>query len=654
MRRLSAPFALAYGLLLLGIQPAQGLTIYRIGGADQPPPDLDAPYDFVQIPWAEVDEGLHGRTQFLDIRPEYIAPQQLDPEASLTPILESLGGKIDRLDPRSWDAYEQKVRNLADGDATTVHIGNSLDWAWVFNHKEHRWIRPSATWLFDLGGAFSVHRIRFFTRPQFRFDRPVRNFLIGLGVDEAAQVEGEEVSLGPCPWCSSDPLVLDFDIIYRNPENNQAVIDLELTPRVVDSILLQAFPNNQGIWEIAEFEIYGSGFVANAQYLANIIDLGAPAVLGPLSWAGRQAPATNIDLRVRSGDDADPNVYWRATFRGRETTRFDGSGQPLDRAAYQALASGERAGTTYDAENWTFWSAPAHFAAQQASIPGDRLRRFVQVQAHFRSTPRAASRLDYIQFAVSRTPAVARAMAEIAPIVAAAGVPTLFTYTLRPTIGSSEQGFDRLVVESPGQMAGVEAVRLSGQDLDFAVARLDCSGFAVTFPRLDLNRTEELLEVDFSARIFRFGTVFSSRLSDSRRPYEIAQTVEAGDADPSTGGHTLQVDLTDLDQPPIGALTVRPQVFTPNGDGVNDALQINYDLANLAGAVPVVLRISDLTGRHHRLIYRGAAASGSFAAEWDGRGTRGTLLPPGLYLLQLEVRTDQRTDRRQRLVSLVY
>ncbi|NKB71411.1 MAG: hypothetical protein GKR89_30430 [Candidatus Latescibacteria bacterium] len=654
MRHISTPLILAYGLIILGTQTTLALTIYRIGGADQPPPELDARFDFIQIPWAEISADRHGQTQFLEIKPDHVAPQQLDPTVNLTPILENLGGELARLGGNNWEFYRPRAGELADGDPTTAHIGGLYGWWRVFDHIDHRWVRWTSTFLFDLGGTFSVHRIRFAPRSQFRFDRPVRNFLVALGVEEPAAVELEHARLGPCPWCTNKPLVRDFDIIHRNPGNNQAVIDLQITPREVNSVLLQAFANPQGVWEIAEFEIYGSGFVARSAYSSNIIDLGAPAILGPLSWGGRQVPDTSIDLRVRRGDDDDPNTYWRATFRGAETTRFDNSGQPLDRAAYQTLASGERAGTTYDAENWSFWSAPTPFAARQAAVPGDRPRRFVQIQADFRSIPQAASQLGYIQFAVSHAPAVGRAVAEIAPVVAPAGVPTRFTYILKPTFTNVEQGFDRLTVESPGLIMGVEAVRLSGQDLDFAVVHLDSSGFAVKFPRLDVNRTDELLEVDFSARIFRFGTVFSSRLADSTRPHELAQPVEAGDADPLGQGRSLQVDLTDLDQPPIADLAATPQAFTPNGDGINDLLQITYNLVNLAGVVPVALDAYDLSGRRRAPVYQGTATSGAASTQWNGRDVQGNRLPPGLYLLQLEVHTDQRTHRRQHLISLVY
>lgn len=84
-------------LLLLGLcpsSPVQGLTIYRIGGADQPPPALDVAYEFVQIPWSAVAGTARGQTQSLQLQAEYIEPKQLDASVNIIPSLVENGGLI--------------------------------------------------------------------------------------------------------------------------------------------------------------------------------------------------------------------------------------------------------------------------------------------------------------------------------------------------------------------------------------------------------------------------------------------------------------------------------------------------------------------------------------------------------------------------------
>jgi flagellar hook assembly protein FlgD len=46
--------------------------------------------------------------------------------------------------------------------------------------------------------------------------------------------------------------------------------------------------------------------------------------------------------------------------------------------------------------------------------------------------------------------------------------------------------------------------------------------------------------------------------------------------------------------------------------------------------------------------------SGSFLRLWDGRATDGKLVPPGMYLYQVQVESDDGTHARQGVVSVVY
>ena len=95
-------------------------------------------------------------------------------------------------------------------------------------------------------------------------------------------------------------------------------------------------------------------------------------------------------------------------------------------------------------------------------------------------------------------------------------------------------------------------------------------------------------------------------------------------------------------------------MFTPNGDGVNDELQIEYELLNLLGAVPVALDLYDLSGRRLGEVYRGTAQSGRFRLEWDGVLASGERVGPGCYLLRLKVTSDRGVEILQRVIALAY
>ena len=95
-------------------------------------------------------------------------------------------------------------------------------------------------------------------------------------------------------------------------------------------------------------------------------------------------------------------------------------------------------------------------------------------------------------------------------------------------------------------------------------------------------------------------------------------------------------------------------VLTPNGDGVNDAVVIEYDLLNLVGDVPATVEVYDLSGRKLGSVPAAGVESGRFTTEWNGRDEEGKVLPPGMYILRLQIEADRGTDSVERIVSLVY
>ena len=82
-----------------------------------------------------------------------------------------------------------------------------------------------------------------------------------------------------------------------------------------------------------------------------------------------------------------------------------------------------------------------------------------------------------------------------------------------------------------------------------------------------------------------------------------------------------------------------PEVFTPNGDGVNDEVVFSYKLREVATARPVSLRIYNLAGQVVHVLPTTSAKSGAFEYAWDGRNAQGQALPPGTYLYELTLET---------------
>ena len=629
------------GVLFLASGEASALTIYRIGGESVPQPELDVPFDFVQLSWSGVDEKRHGSAELLRLDPDFIVPQQMDSTVNLTPLLEERDGSISILTWTGYIPYQSQEEPIFDGDSTTAYLGDG-DWGGDYGVIKNKVI------IFDLGGVFNLQRVHLYPRERFKNERFIENFIIGINDGDPLKDGFREYSVG---WRGA---VVDFDVVREFKGNTESDIDLPMPEEPIRRILFEAPANVRGIWEIAEFEIYGNGYAPEARYVSNIIDLGGAASLGGLNWVGKTDPGAAVALTMRSGDDDGPNVYWRYTFRGDEISRFDEKGKGLTLANYEKLNKGQKAGITHDTENWDFWSPAYDFGLESGELEGNKPRRFLQFRADFESTRESSGRLDYLEFAVSLPPVASEVVAEIEPTESGAGEVTPFSYRLLPRFQADDLGFDTIEIETPVRAEGVDGVRIGGMEVAFEELWREADGFAVRIPRVDLQSTDELIEVDFRSAIFEFGTVFGGRVADSERPHEVHQAVTPGDADPQLDGNRLSVALTEVGQKAIHAVRFGSSVLTPNGDGVNDGLEIEYDLLNLHGQVPVVIDLFDLSGRRVAEVYRGVAASGRFFVGWDGRNGSEELLPPGLYLLRLEVETDEGIDTRNQIISLAY
>lgn len=639
--------AVWFGLWLLMGGPLDALTIYRLGGSDLPAPELAAiaGVEFVQLAWADIAEDRHGQTNLIEVTPNHIAPRQLDPAVNLTPLLPQPDflGEILYLTWIGWGGPDVDDWFIWDEDPTTAYLG---DGHFAQHGPRHKSL------IFDLGGLFFLERIKFYPRERHLHDRFVESFTIGISDGDPLKDPHRELQAGVGGFGRGS--VVAFDVLYDIRENADPIIELALPAKPVQKVLFRAPENTRGIWELAELELYGAGFAPFAGYQSNVIDLGRAVSLGELNWSGAVEPGARVALTMRSGDTPAPNIYWRFTFRGDEQSRFDTEGRMLTRKAYNRLNKGERAGITPDTQQWEAWSQAYDFAARTAAMQANRPRRYVQLRADFESLKEAGGRLNYVQFSVSDPPVVTQVLAEIAPAQVKAGEVTAFTYAVLPQFEEDDLGFDTLEIETSAQVMDIDAVRISEMEVSFDVLRSDAEGFALRIPRMDLQRTEELIEVDFQAEVFKFGTMFTGRVSDSERPFEVRQRLTAGDADPLVESNALSVGLVEVKHKAANALKLASPVFTPNGDAVHDKLQIEYELLNLLGAVPVALDLYDLSGRHLGAVYRGTAQSGRFRLQWDGVLANGKRVGPGCYLLRLRVTSDQGEEILQRVIALAY
>ena len=132
------------------------------------------------------------------------------------------------------------------------------------------------------------------------------------------------------------------------------------------------------------------------------------------------------------------------------------------------------------------------------------------------------------------------------------------------------------------------------------------------------------------------------------------QRVDPGEATRLVASQTFTVLALEGTDVLIDFRIARP-ILSPNGDGVNDDLEVAFSVARVSADREVRLAIFDLSGRRVReVVERRGELRGQYAMIWDGRDEAGTVVAPGIYLARVEVETDSGSANRTSLQRPVY
>ena len=317
-------------------------------------------------------------------------------------------------------------------------------------------------------------------------------------------------------------------------------------------------------------------------------------------------------------------------------------------------------------ENWSFWSATYDISAGESRegsaawtdgtpllSPGPS--RYIQFEIVLTAASDRTPVLHELSLLFSEAPSASQIIGEIWPVEVDGFEPHAFTYVVKPVLRDGNRGFDRLEILTGGPASGVSAVRVGGEEvMDRFPPEVLEDRIILSFDRLeDPGRdNEKRIEVEFRARVLRFGAEFSGWVYDSREP-DLKQSVTPGDATVRFVGDGLSV-RTPTGGGLLQRLDISPPVFTPNGDGVNDEALLSFDLRDLTEERPVEVRILTLDGRLVRRLPEASTASGHFIHRWDGLDEAGRLAPPGLYLAQVRLESDEGRRTATGLLSLAY
>jgi hypothetical protein len=448
---------------------------------------------------------------------------------------------------------------------------------------------------------------------------------------------------------------------------------------------------------VADFELYGEGAPKRAIYKTKIAPLGPEQNFGRLFFAATPMRLVNgeavetpqaeawVEIEVRTGRDEDPNLYHEFTITGEErvVSRQRYENELLERLVRRCTLCdpeprkpkpGLRASVGYDSENWSFWSSPITRSGSRLDL---RSGAYIQVKVTLQSRKFSDFvRLDSVW--VERAPLLAEeVIGEVAllddPRPARGftrvnlGESTDFVCDIRARFAGEEQaGFDavRLRLGTRAQFGRLEMgeplamdeppERISFAPVEPANVVADEDGLLVWLPERVAPGHNRPLRLVFAAQVFELAGTFQGEVLDAVKE-TLPQSIAAGDVTEEISTNSLRVFAeAETGDALLPDLRLSTRVLTPNGDGINDQVEIAYELFRLPEEVPVELEVYTLDGRRAATLAVGQQAAGPQQLRWDGRDQDGALLAPGTYLLRVAVRSQFAGHQPVRPVGIAY
>ena len=606
-----------------------------IGGGDGIDPEfLFGPRYRPQVDTSNV---LVGAVEFVH-RPGWISPRFFDGAENIASlVLEGQGSvKVPNAATRRTDFRKAQLRGIVNGDHTVAFERKPTP----FNPL----VPAYGIWIIlDFAQQVGVQRVRFYPRntvaatPRQPYqDDFLRAYELWVNPRQTNRVSG-----------APDILVI------RELENEDPVVDVAVRPQYVRLVKLRSL--SEVPFEIDEIEVYGTGYMNQATYQTDLLDLGASATVGEVRWVEEEvgeAPFSRLTARVRTGLDDTPIIY-RRRVGAEDPFSPSTTVAEVSAAEYWSLDRLERLPPQEDEENWSPWQRVLNGGLVTAPGP----RRFIQFQFAFAGRLFDTRLVDRLEFDYLRPPIADTLQAEVFPRLAEAEKPATFHYAVLLRANGAVRGYDALAVDSNAPVANIRNVRLDGQAVDFAVEYARQEGFRLSFALVHTDGA--VLEFTYDLPIFRFGTTFSSRAYNSQFPttpqiVAPGQVVDFGPEDQDElSGLAVEIPKPQIGKL-VGEIAISTRVFTPNGDGVNDQFEMFFNLLQLVESAPVALDVFDLAGRRLHRAFAEERGIGPAHYSWDGRTAEGKLLAPGTYVWVLRVQADAFEERHLGTMGVAY
>ena len=375
------------------------------------------------------------------------------------------------------------------------------------------------------------------------------------------------------------------------------------------------------------------------------------------------APVT-AEVEIRAGDDDTPVAYFGYNKRGAavEISKDEYQKLRVNRPELDPRIIGWRGPLGPDSERWSFWSAPAR---ESGTRPVVRKGRYFQLRVRLKTD----SLWEFVRIdslGVEFSPLlVERVVGEIAessdphpagkPDQGAGWRDAGVRLRFQSRVSEVERpGFDAVRVTAPGQ-AEFRSLEMGDPrvevDPDDVIA--EASGFTVLLPR-SVKEDEPPLRIRLATALYGASGTFGGEVFE-RSSDVLPQAIEPGDAGEDVGTNRLQMvafpsSLGDV----LGSMVIEPPVFTPQGDDINDTVQIGYSMLRVQEGVAVEVGVYGLSGEAVWTLRSPQQVAGRHSVEWDGRDDQGGLVPPGMYIARIKVSTSEGDFEGLQPVAVAY
>ena len=544
-------------------------------------------------------------------------------------------------------SHEGSAANLLDGEGTylTFNLTSFVNAGVTFGERFLE---------FDLGASYWLDTVQMWYN---LFAGGGRLSGASFNIYEIQISDGTPAAGGGLIWTAPEQV----RGIGRDTETNRFQPIHARFVRVAYPFIDRSVRNEGTKARIREVQLYGEGYHPEVELVSGLIPLGSAKNLISIEWEADTPLGTSVQIQTRTGNEVAEAYRY-----------YDSGGTEVSEGKYAKLGffkKGRIDTLQVAGSDWSNWSAP--YARSGDPIASPSPRQYLLLRARL-TTPDPLDAASLHSIRLNFNPPVAKQLqGELdAGVFARLGAPQEVSLFVKPIFTPQDLGFDEILVRTPPDMSlefgalrlGSSAQWESGQAEELANVQVMETRSDSLWLRLDRLVKQggqvDLVEVRFTTALFSPGAVLQAAMGNSSLANSWQQ-VDPADVTELAQSQGLQILASVQDNKVLGDLDIQPEVVTPNGDGVNDALTIDFTVRRLSGARPVKVRIYDLGGRLvRRLDAQKPLVAGKYVLDWTADDQQGRMVPPGIYILRIDIDADSDRGVRQtgvqRLLHVAY